>query len=94
MRVLIYNYIHDVYHKSKYIPTVTNFGSILANWLYFLQKITAPWPSVLNLRGRLVNVLDKPSKNGFVGRGLGRMLLSNAHILSAAWKLPLTRPRY
>ena len=38
----------DVFHKSEYIPTVTNFASILANCFYFLRKITALWPSVLN----------------------------------------------
>ena len=38
----------DVYHKSEYIPTVTNFVSILANTFYFLWKITALRPSVLN----------------------------------------------
>ena len=35
--------------KSEYIPTVTNFASILANCFYFLRKIIALWPSVLNL---------------------------------------------
>ena len=40
--------------KSEYIPTVTNFASILANYFYFLQKITALRPSVLNFRGRLI----------------------------------------
>ena len=40
--------------KSEYIPTVTNFASILANYFYFLRKITALRPSVLNFRGRLV----------------------------------------
>ena len=40
--------------KSEYIPTVTNFASILANYFYFLPKITALQPSVLNFRGRLV----------------------------------------
>ena len=34
--------------KSEYIPTVTNFVSILANCLYFLRKITALRPSILN----------------------------------------------
>ena len=38
----------DVYRKSEYITTVTNFASILANYFYFLRKITALWPSVLN----------------------------------------------
>ena len=38
----------DVYRKSEYIPTVTNFASILANGFYFLWKITALRPSVLN----------------------------------------------
>ena len=38
----------DVYHKFEYIPTVTNFASILANGFHFLQKITALRPSVLN----------------------------------------------
>ena len=38
----------DVYRQSKYIPTVTNFVSILANCFYFLQKITTLWPSILN----------------------------------------------
>ena len=38
----------DVYRKSEYIPTVTNFASILANCFYFLRKITALRPSVLN----------------------------------------------
>ena len=38
----------DVYCKSEYIPTVTNFASILANGFYFLRKITALRPSVLN----------------------------------------------
>ena len=38
----------DVYRKSEYIPTVTNFASILANGFYFLRKITALRPSVLN----------------------------------------------
>ena len=45
----------------------------------------------------LKKVLDKPSKDGFVGRGLPRMLLKllcSTHISSAAWKLLLTRPRY
>ena len=87
--------------KSEYIPTVTNFASILANYFYFLRKITALRPSILNFRGRLVKFwqkfLDKPPKNGFVSRGLRRMLLKilcSAHISSAAWKLPSTRPRY
>ena len=38
----------DVYSESEYIPTVTNFASILANDFYFLRKITALRPSVLN----------------------------------------------
>ena len=38
----------DVYRESEYIPTVTNFASILANGFYFLRKITAVRPSVLN----------------------------------------------
>ena len=29
----------DVYRQSKYIPTVTNFASILANCFYFLRKV-------------------------------------------------------
>ena len=40
--------IIDVYRKSEYIPTVTNFASILANGFYFLRKITVLRPSVLN----------------------------------------------
>ena len=31
----------NLYRKSEYIPTVTNFASILANGFYFLRKITA-----------------------------------------------------
>ena len=44
--------IHDVYtyHKSEYIPTDTNFASILVNCLYFLRKITALQASELNFR--------------------------------------------
>ena len=38
----------DVYRKSEYTPTVTNFVSILANCFYFLRKITALWLSILN----------------------------------------------
>ena len=38
----------DVYRKSKYIFTVTNLASILVNCFYFLRKITALRPSVLN----------------------------------------------
>ena len=34
--------------KSEYIPAVTNFTSILVNRFYFLRKITALRPSVLN----------------------------------------------
>ena len=45
--------------KSECIPTVTNFASILANYFYFLWKITAQWPSVLNFRGRLGKFLPK-----------------------------------
>ena len=41
--------------KYEYITTVTNFASILANYFYFLRKITALRPSVLNFQGRLVN---------------------------------------
>ena len=37
----------DLYRKSEYIPTVTNFASILANCFYFLRKIRALRPSVL-----------------------------------------------
>ena len=77
--------------KSECIPTVTNFASILVNYFYFLRKITAQRPSILSFRGRLVSfakkVLDKPSENGFFGRGLRRMLLKilcSAHISSAA----------
>ena len=47
--------------KSECIPTVTNFASILANYFYFLRKITAQRPSVLNLRGRLVTFCQKSS---------------------------------
>ena len=46
-RLLIIIFI-DVYRKSEYILTVTNFASILANGFYFLRKITALRPSVLN----------------------------------------------
>ena len=47
---LIYNHIRDLWYtrKSEYIPTVTNSASILVNCLYFLRKITALRPSVLN----------------------------------------------
>ena len=38
----------DVYRESEYIPTVTNFASILANGFYFLRKITVLRPSALN----------------------------------------------
>ena len=49
VRGLIYNYILiDVYRESKYIFTVTNLASILVNCFYFLRKITALRPSVLN----------------------------------------------
>ena len=65
--------------KSEYIPTVTNFVSILANCLYFLRKITALRPSVLNFEvdssSFAKKVLDKLAKNGCVGRGLRRILL-------------------
>ena len=37
----------DVYRKSEYIPT-NNFASILVNCFYFLRKITALRPSILN----------------------------------------------
>ena len=81
----------DVYRKSEYIPTVTNFASILANCFYFLLKITALRPSVLNFEvGSLSfakKVLNKPSKNGFVGCGLQRTalkILCSVHISSAA----------
>ena len=47
--------------KSECIPTVTNFASILANYFYFLRKITAQRPSVLNFRGRLVKFCQKSS---------------------------------
>ena len=36
----------DVYRESEYIPTVTNFASILANGFCFLRKITALRPSI------------------------------------------------
>ena len=49
----------DVDHKSEYIPTVTNFASILPNCFYFLRKITALQPSVLNFWGRLVEFCQK-----------------------------------
>ena len=52
----------DVYRQSKYIPTVTNFVSILANCFYFLRKITALRPSVLNFWGRLVEFCQKCSE--------------------------------
>ena len=97
---LIYIIFIDVYRKSEYITTITNFASILSNWFYFLRKITALRPSVLNFWGRLIEfcqVLNKTTKNGFVGRGLRRTvikILCSAHISSTAWKLPLTRPRY
>ena len=83
----INNYIIDVYHKSKYIPTITNFTSILANCFYFLQKIAALRPSVLNLWGRLVKFCQT-IKNGSVGCGLWRTVLKilcSAHISSVAW---------
>ena len=55
--------------KFECIPTVTNFASILANYFYFLRKITAQQPSVLNFRGRLVKFCQKSSgqtvENGF-----------------------------
>ena len=47
--------------KSECIPTVTNFASILANYFYFLRKITALRPSVLNFRGRLAKFCQKSS---------------------------------
>ena len=73
MHAYLQYYIYDVYHKSEYILTVTNFASIFANCFYFLQKVAALRPFVLNfLRSK---VLNKPSKNGFVGRGLQRLLL-------------------
>ena len=80
----------DVYRKSEYFPTITIFASILANCFYFLRKITALRPSVLNFEvdsSFAKKVLNKPSKNGFVGRGLRRTVLKilcSAHILSAA----------
>ena len=55
--MLIYNC--NVYRKSEYIPTVTNFASILANGFYFLRKITALRPSVLNFCGRLIEFAKK-----------------------------------
>ena len=45
--------------KYECIPTVTNFVSILANYFYFLRKITAQQPSVLNFQGRLVKFLPR-----------------------------------
>ena len=88
----------DVYRKSKYIPTVTNFASILANSFYFLRKIITLRPSVLNFWGRLVKFCQKC----FVKKWLcwswftkkGTQNLCSAHISSAAWKLPSTWPRY
>ena len=70
----------DVNCESEYIPTFTNFASILVNCFYFLRKITALWPSVLNFMrsARRVlpkKVLNKPSNNGFVGRSLRRTVL-------------------
>ena len=64
---------------TRNIPTVTNFASILANCFHFLWKITILQPSVLNFEvdssSFAKKVLDKLSKNGFVGHGLRRMLL-------------------
>ena len=48
-------------HKSEYIPTVTNFESILGNCLFFLWKITALQPSVLNFWGWLIKFCQKSS---------------------------------
>ena len=77
--------------KSECIPIVTNFASILANYFYFLRKITAQRPSILNFGGRLVKFCQKSSgqtvKKWLFGRGLRRMLLKilcSAHISSAA----------
>ena len=52
----------DVYRKSEYITTVTNFASILANYFYFLRKITALRPSVLNFWSRLIEFCQKSSE--------------------------------
>ena len=100
-RTYLWLYSWCVYCKSEYIPTVTNFASILANCFYFLRKITALWPSILNFWGRFVKFCQRSSgqtiKKRLCGRGLRRMLLKilcSAHILSAAWKLPSTPPRY
>ena len=52
----------DVYRKSEYLPTVTNFGSILANCFYFLRKITALRPSVLNFEVNSLSFAKKGSE--------------------------------
>ena len=60
--VRLFIIIFTIYtRKSECIPTVTNFASILANYFYFLRKITAQRPSVLNFRGRLVKFCQKSS---------------------------------
>ena len=77
---------------TRNIPTVTNFASILVKLFSFFvedNNSTAFRTKFLRLTCQVLQkkVLDKLSKNGFVGRGLRRMLLKilcSAHISSAA----------
>ena len=93
----------DVYSKFEYIPTVTNFASILVNCLYFLWKTTALRPSELNFWGRIIEFWQKSSEKKKTCQKMALLVTVYgewyskfycAHILSGAWKLPSTRPRY
>ena len=67
--------------SSEHIPTVTNFASILANCFYFLRKITALRPSVLNFWSRLVKFCQKfwtnRQKMALLVMGLIQRMLQN-----------------
>ena len=60
----------DVYCKSEYIPTVTNSASILANYFYFLRKITALRPSILNFLRSAHRVFPKKNSEQTVKKRL------------------------
>ena len=69
-----------MYTASKYIPTVTNFASIVVNCFLFSAEDNSSmafrskfWIEVYS-SSFAKKVLNKSSKDGFVGHGLQRML--------------------
>ena len=85
---------------SPYHFTMSNFVlGQLSNYLYFLWKITALWPSIQifevdlsSFTKRFWTNIQKLALLAEVYKEYYSILCSS-HILSTAWKLPLTWPR-